>query len=179
MSVRHLCLLLVLPLAASLVCWLGRTRRFLEAVNLIAFGAIFLLAGSLARSVASEGVIEEWHGALRADALTALVAMLTAFVALVSTVYAVSYFRDDERKGKIAFAQLRLYYALTPLFVGAMFLVVLANNLGLMWIAVEITTLASVFLTAFYNKKTSLEAAWKYIIIGSVGISLALFGTIL
>ncbi|HXT42152.1 MAG TPA: proton-conducting transporter membrane subunit, partial [Candidatus Angelobacter sp.] len=58
-------------------------------------------------------------------------------------------------------------------------LVALANNLGIMWVAVEGTTLVSVLLVAFYNDRNSLEAAWKYIIIGSVGISLALFGTIM
>src|SRR5205807_7854903 len=74
--------------------------------------------------------------------------------------------------------QLRRYYVLTPLFVGAMLMVPLADNLGVMWVAIESTTLASVLLVTFYNKKTSLEAGWKYIIIGSVGISLALFGTV-
>jgi len=67
---------------------------------------------------------------------------------------------------------------LAPLFVGAMLLVPLADNLGVMWVAIESTTLASVLLVTFYNQKTSLEAGWKYIIIGSVGISLALFGTV-
>jgi hydrogenase-4 component F len=73
----------------------------------------------------------------------------------------------------------RRYYSLTPLFVFAMLLVVLTDSLGVMWVAIEGTTLASVLLIAFYNEKTSLEAAWKYIIIGSVGISLALFGTLM
>jgi hydrogenase-4 component F len=74
--------------------------------------------------------------------------------------------------------QLRRYYVLTPLFVAAMLLVPLADNLGVMWVAIESTTLASVLLVTFYNQKTSFEAGWKYIIIGSVGISLALFGTV-
>ena len=60
-----------------------------------------------------------------------------------------------------------------------MLLVALANNLGLMWVAIEATTLASVFLVTFYGKSTSLEAAWKYAIIGGVGLSMALFGTVL
>ena len=59
-----------------------------------------------------------------------------------------------------------------------MLLVPLADNLGVMWVATEATTLASVLLVTFYNQKTSFEAGWKYIIIGSVGISLALFGTV-
>ena len=60
-----------------------------------------------------------------------------------------------------------------------MLLVALANNLGVMWAAIELTTLASVFLVTFYGKVTSLEAAWKYAIIGGVGLSMALFGTII
>ena len=60
-----------------------------------------------------------------------------------------------------------------------MMLVALANNLGILWVAVEGTTLASVFLVMFYGRETSLEAAWKYAIIGGVGLSMALFGTIL
>ena len=67
---------------------------------------------------------------------------------------------------------------LTPLFVSPMLLVPLADNLGVMWVAIEGATLASVLLVTFYNQKTSFEAGWKYIIIGSVGISLALFGTV-
>ena len=72
----------------------------------------------------------------------------------------------------------RRYYALTPLFVGAMMMVAVANNLGVMWAAIELTTLASVFLVTFYGNVTSLEAAWKYAMIGGVGLSMALFGTI-
>ena len=60
-----------------------------------------------------------------------------------------------------------------------MLLVALANNLGVLWVAIEGTTLASVFLVTFYGRETSLEAAWKYAIIGGVGLSMALFGTIL
>ena len=101
-------------------------------------------------------------------------------------VYAVGYLREDERNGTLAgedagaaISKLRKYYTLTPLFVGSMLLVTLANNLGVMWVAVEATTLASVFLVTFYGKATSIEAAWKYAIIGGVGLSMALFGTIL
>jgi hydrogenase-4 component F len=99
----------------------------------------------------------------------------------------VGYLRDDERsgaltqdrEGRTARFQLRKYYTLTPLFVFSMLMVTVSNNLGVMWVAVEATTLASVFLVTFYGKATSLEAAWKYAIIGGVGLSMALFGTVL
>src|SRR5204863_8881592 len=98
--------------------------------------------------------------------------------ALVCAIYAVGYFRRDLREGRVTETQLRHYYVLTPLFGCAMLLAPMADNLGLMWVAIESTTLASVLLVTFYNQKTSFEAGWKYIIIGSVGISLALFGTV-
>ena len=72
-----------------------------------------------------------------------------------------------------------MYYSLTPLLVFSMLLVTLANNLGVMWAAIELTTLASVFLVTFYGNVRSLEAAWKYAMIGGVGLSMALFGTVL
>jgi hydrogenase-4 component F len=136
------------------------------------------LALKLGGRVVGEGPVSAWQGFLRADALSALVVGVTAFVSLVCSIYAVGYFRREQQDGRITLAQVRQYYVLTPLFVGAMLLAPLADNLGVMWVAIESTTLASVLLVTFYNKRTSFEAGWKYIMIGSVGISLALFGTV-
>ena len=73
----------------------------------------------------------------------------------------------------------REFDALVPLYVFAMLLVSVSNNLGILWIAVEITTLVSVFLVAFHNRDTSLEAAWKFLVLGSLGLAFALLGTVL
>jgi hydrogenase-4 component F len=159
----------------------------MEVVNLSAFGALFLLAVALVAQVLRTGSVSAWNGFLRADSLSALVVLLTAFVGLICSVYAVGYFRDDERNrvfeedvlGAVTISKLREYYSLTPLFVFSMLLVALADNLGVMWVAIEATTLTSVFLVTFYGRATSLEAAWKYAIIGGVGLSMALLGTIL
>ncbi len=161
----------------------------MEMVNLAAFAILLGLAGTLGFQVLRRGPVSLWNGFFYADALSALVVLLAAFVALVCSVYAVGYFRQDERDGafeeeaelggRLAIHKLREYYTLTPLFVFSMILVALANNLGILWVAIEGTTLASVFLVMFYGRETSLEAAWKYAIIGGVGLSMALFGTIL
>ena len=171
-------LLVLVPLAAGLLCLTTRSRAWWEGLNLGAFAIVAGLAFQVAADVAEQGPVTALGGFLRADALSALVLGLTGFVSLVCAIYAVGYFRRDQSDGKITRAQLRRYYVLTPLFVGAMLLVPLADNLGVMWVAIESTTLASVLLVTFYNQKTSFEAGWKYIIIGSVGISLALFGTV-
>ena len=182
-----LALLLALPLSACVVSAVTRRRTFLEAINLAAFALTFLLAIAVAARVLASGPISLWNGFLYADALSALVILLNASVALVCSVYAVGYLREDERSGALdgedggdgAAAKLRRYYSLTPLLVFSMLLVTLANNLGVMWAAIELTTLASVFLVTFYGNVTSLEAAWKYAMIGGVGLSMALFGTVL
>jgi len=180
-----LLLLFLVPLAAAVISALARTRRVMEIANLAAFGIAFAAALAVAGQVAAGGPVSLWGGFLYADALSALVALLTASVAVVCSVYAVGFLREDERSGAFeddkdaGLSQFRKYYTLTPVFVSAMLLVVLANNLGVMWVAIEATTLASVFLVTFYGKVTSLEAAWKYAIIGGVGLSMALFATVL
>jgi hydrogenase-4 component F len=99
-------------------------------------------------------------------------------VSLATSLYAVRYFRRDLADALVNERRFREFYVLTPLFATGMFFVVLANNLGVMWIALESTALTSVLLVALYNRKTSLEAAWKYVMLGSLGLVLALFGTI-
>jgi len=178
---------LVIPLAAGAASFAARNRRTMEAANLSGFAALLVCAVLLARQVLRAGSVSMWNGFLAADALSALVVLLTAFVALACSVYAVGYFREDEENrvfeadvlGAGTISSLRKYYSLTPLYVFAMLLVALANNLGVMWVAIEGTTLASVFLISFYGRATSIEAAWKYAMIGGVGLSMALFGTIL
>src|SRR5260370_12914668 len=181
--------LLLIPFVAGPLAFSLRRRPCMEAVNLATFALVACLAGALSAQVLQTGPVSLWDGFLYADALSALIVLLTAFVALVCSIYAVGYFRHDEKYiffdeneevlGELAVYKLRKYYFLVPLFVFSMLLVALANNLGILWVAIELTTLASVFLVTFYGRKTSLEAAWKYAIIGGVGLSMALFGTIL
>src|SRR5450631_4180409 len=181
--------LLIVPLAAGPLAFFLRRRHMMEVVNLAAFAILLGLAAVLVAQVLRSGPVSLWDGFFYADALSALVVLLSAFVSLVCSIYAVGYFRHEEGSGvlhaaeelggRFAVDKLREYYALMPFLVFAMTLVGLANNLGILWVAVEGTTLASVFLVMFYGRETSLEAAWKYAIIGGVGLSMALFGTIL
>ena len=175
----ELLILLLVPLAAGLLCLATHSRAWWERLNLGAFAVVAALSFKVVRDVTTHGTLSTLHGFLRADALSALVIGLTGFVSLVCAIYAVGYFRRDQSDGRIVPLQLRHYYVLTPLFVSAMLLVPMADNLGVMWVATESTTLASVLLVTFYNQRTSFEAGWKYIIIGSVGISLALFATVI
>jgi hydrogenase-4 component F len=178
--------LLLVPLATAAASFFVRRRAAMEALNLAGFAAVFAVAVALAAQVLANGTVSLCNGFFYADALSALVILLTASVALVCSAYSIGYLRDDQQSGALGedasgieqIAQLRMYYTLTPLFVFSMLFMAVANNLGVMWAAMEATTLASIFLVTFYGKITSLEAAWKYAIIGGVGLSMALFGTL-
>src|ERR1017187_9886906 len=178
--------LLLVPVATAAASFFARRRAAMEAANLAGFGAVFLVAIALAAQVLARGTVSLCNGFFYADALSALVILLTASVALVCSTYSIGYLRDDQQSGALGddlsgmeqLAHLRMYYSLTPLLVFSMMFMAMANNLGVMWAAMEATTLASIFLVTFYGKVTSLEAAWKYAIIGGVGLSMALFGTL-
>jgi hydrogenase-4 component F len=171
--------LLLIPLLASVISALLRSPRRMERVYLVSAAGMLVAAVWLADNVLSKGTASWSNGFLYADSLSALVVLLTAFVYFVSAPYAVEHLRREAQKGEEGRAQLRMYYALTPLFGFAMMLVAVANNLGVMWVAIEGTTLASIFLVTFSGRPTALEAAWKYAILGGVGLSMALFGTVL
>ncbi len=171
--------LLLIPLLASAATALLRNPRRMEMVYLFSAAGMLVAAVSLAADVLRTGSASWSNGFLYADSLSALVVLLTAFVYFISAPYAVGYLRRDARLGEEGRAQLRMYYSLTPLFGFAMMLVAVANNLGVMWVAIEGTTLASIFLVTFSGRPTALEAAWKYAILGGVGLSMALFGTLL
>jgi hydrogenase-4 component F len=176
-----LILILGVPLAAGLLSLAIRSRRALEVINLLSFAIVLVLGLRLGADVLEQpgGVLEGWGEFLRADALSVWMVLVIAVVSLGSAIYAVQYFRRDLASGAVTEGRCREYYRLTPLFTAAMLLVVLVNNVGVMWVAVEATALSSVLLVAMYNRKTSLEAAWKYIVLGGVGLVLALFGTVL
>ena len=172
--------ILGVPLLVGLLCLVARPRALLEALNIAGFTATLGLGVKLVHAVLAQpgGAVTEWREFLRADALSAWMVLLISLVSLATSLYAVHYFRRDFAGGALTARRVREFYVLTPTYATGMFLVVLANNLGVMWAAVEVTALSSVLLVALYNHKTSLEAAWKYIMLGSVGLVLALFGTI-
>jgi hydrogenase-4 component F len=175
--------LLLTPLAASALCWAVRRPRWAEGVSLVSaalsLGWAVLAVATLLRA----GHIEALGGWLYADALSGVTLLVIAFVGFTVALYSIGYLREDIREADGVpaerAARVRTYYTLMNLFLLSMLVVPVTNSLGVLWIAIEGTTLASLFLVSFYETREALEAAWKYIIVGSVGIALGLFGTIL
>ncbi len=172
-------MVLLLPL---LLPWLAAAaviaaRRPRNAVRLaLTAGALELGAiGWTVERIHAAGVVAAGPY-LRADALTSFFLLAMAAVFTLALVYSVGYLRHVPA-GR--FASVRWYYALTYLFLFTMLAVFLSANLGLMWIFMEATTLASALLVGFYNTEGAVEAGWKYLMVCTVGLAFALFGTIL
>ncbi|HXX04227.1 MAG TPA: hydrogenase 4 subunit F [Xanthobacteraceae bacterium] len=116
---------------------------------------------------------------LLVDDLNATFVVLTAFIGFTTSVFSLSYIRHELEIGRLTPAFIRFYHAMYQVLMFAMNLALVANNIGLMWVAIELATLTTVLMVGIYRTHEALEAAWKYFILGSVGIALALFGTIL
>jgi len=116
---------------------------------------------------------------LLVDDLNIVFIALNSFVGFTTSVFSASYVGHELEIGRLTPAYLRFYHAMYQILMFAMNLALMANNIGLMWVAIEIATLTTVMMVGIYRTHEALEAAWKYFILGSVGIGLALFGTIL
>ncbi|HVV92540.1 MAG TPA: proton-conducting transporter membrane subunit [Hyphomicrobiales bacterium] len=165
--------LVAAPAAAALLCLVVGGPRRSEAFNLAAAIIAFAAAVTLV-VLAPPQPLYFWNDYVVIDRGGAWVLLCGAVVYLLASIYAVGYMRllgEDARLGH--------FYALFAGFALTIFLAPLMNNAGLYWIAIELTTLVSTFLVAFELDATSIEAAWKYIIIVSAGISIALLGTVL
>jgi len=171
--------ILGIPLLLALACLFVKGERILGILNAIGYLIILFLSAILLKQIALSGAIRSFFGFICLDTLSVFFIFVIAVVVFASALYSIGYIKNDIEKGIISEKKARIYYLLFNLFSCSMFFVPAVNNLGMLWVAIEMTTLISAFLVGFYNRKESVEAAWKYIIICSVGIVFALLGTIL
>ena len=172
-------LLLLVPLLGMLVLSFVHDSHQAGRVNIrfnaVALGAALWLAGA----VLVEGPMLSPNKMLYIDSFNVYLIALTAFVGLTTSLFSGPYMAHEQEKGRVGEKRLRLYYAMYQGFMLAMYLVLTTNNMGVMWVAMEGATLATVLLVSLYRTPESVEAAWKYFILCGVGIAQALFGTVL
>ena len=113
------------------------------------------------------------------DDLNAVFIVLSTLVGFTTSVFSGSYIAHELETGHLTHTYLRFYHSMYQTLMFGMNLALLSNNVGLMWVAMELATLTTVLMVGIYRTPAALEAAWKYFLLGSVGIALALFGTIL
>lgn len=146
----------------------------------VRFNAITLAATVwLAVNVLNNGTILSSGKAFIIDSFNVYLIVLTAFIGLTTAIFSAPYMEHEKELGKLSEKRLKLYYSMYQGFMLAMYLVLTTNNMGVMWVAMEGATLATVLLVSLYRTPESIEAAWKYFILCGVGIAQALFGTIL
>jgi hydrogenase-4 component F len=165
--------ILIIPAAGAALLAFLPDDRTTARLNVLAT----LLA--LACAVALFFVRPEPSLFLIVDDVNVVFIVLNTFVGFTTSVFSGSYIAHELEIGRLTHAYLRFYHAMYQTLMFAMNLALLANNVGLMWVAVELATLTTVLMVGIYRTHEALEAAWKYFILGSVGIALALFGTIL
>jgi hydrogenase-4 component F len=164
---------LAIPAIAAALLALLPAYRITARINVLATWLTFLAALSLLFGRPETGRY------LFVDDLNNVFIVLTTFIGFTTSVFSASYIGHELETGRLTPIYLRFYHAMYQVLMFAMNLALVANNIGLMWVAIELATLTTVLMVGIYRTHEALEAAWKYFILGSVGIALALFGTIL
>ncbi|MBK8470345.1 MAG: proton-conducting transporter membrane subunit [Candidatus Phosphoribacter sp.] len=159
----------LVPVALGALAAAGRGAPWTRLLDLVAALTILatglvLLTGTLSAPYAASAA----GGLLRADALTAYLVVTIGAVATVALWGALS--TPGTADG--------WFTALVCLFLAAMSLAVLADNLGVLWVAIEATTITTAFLVGYHPGRAPLEAAWKYVVLGSVGVAIAFLGIV-
>ncbi len=175
----NLFLIVAIPISAFIASFLAKKNlRTLGAIAICA--SFFELLGTFAvvLSVIQNGTYS-LNGYLAVDALGAILMMILAVVGMMASWYSVGYLKIEMEKKIVGISRVRQYFILLHLFILAMFFAIMTTSPIFMWIAIEATTLSTAFLISFYNKPSAIEAAWKYLIINSVGLLLGFFGTFL
>ena len=170
---------LLIPACAAAVLAALPDYRLTARLNMLAELLTVVTEASLSIS-GSACLAEPKSGAyLLVDDLNKVFIVLTTFVGFTTSVFSASYIGHEIEIGRLTPVSVRFYHAMYQILMFAMNLALVANNIGLMWVAIELATLTTVLMVGIYRTHEALEAAWKYFILGSVGIALALFGTIL
>ncbi|MCJ7597323.1 MAG: hydrogenase 4 subunit F [Methyloceanibacter sp.] len=174
MSFDAVTAVLAIPATAALLLALLPSYRMTAYLNVAATLLTFLAALSLfffGRPEPGPYIL--------VDDLNNVFIVLTTFIGFTTSVFSANYIGHELETGHLTPGVLRFYHAMYQVLMFAMNLALVTNNIGVMWVAIELSTLTTVMMVGIYRTHEALEAAWKYFILGSVGIALALFGTIL
>ena len=164
---------LVIPAATAALLAVLPGYRLTSRLNVLAAFLTFVAAASLLVVRPQPGIY------LLIDDTNIVFIVLSTFVGFTTSAFSASYIAHELETGRLTPINLRFYHAMYQVLMFSMNLALVSNSVGLMWVAIELATLTTVLMVGIYRTHEALEAAWKYFILGSVGIALALFGTIL
>jgi hydrogenase-4 component F len=170
---------LVMPLFGAIILAFVGDRKFAPEINIFGSLATFAAGSALAVEVYLHGSMLAGGNFFFVDAFNVYLTVLTSFVSMTTAIFSRRYMRREREHGRVGHVRMRFYHAMYQMFIFAMLLCLLTNNVGILWIAMELATLSTVLLVSLYRTPTAIEAAWKYFILCGVGIAQALFGTVL
>lgn len=169
---------ILVPVAASIANLVAGWRRASVTLTVLSAVTVLTCGVVLAFRVGSAAYLA-LGGLLRADALTATMLIVIGVVGTLTSWASIGYIDAELAQGHTDARGARLYGFLTPAFLAAMVLALCTNNIGVIWVAIEATTIATAFLVGHRRTRSALEATWKYVVICSVGIAMAFLGTVL
>jgi hydrogenase-4 component F len=172
-------LTLLIPLLGMGLFALVGHRRHAGWLNVLLNGTTLAAALALAWVVLEGGPLLSPSKLLYIDAFNVYLVALTAFVGLTTAIFSRPYMEHEVETRNLGQKRMRLYHAMFQGFMFSMMAALTTNNVGILWVAMEGATLATVLLVSLYRTPEAVEAAWKYFILCGVGIAQALFGTVL
>lgn len=171
-------LVVATPLSIALAAAITPRARPLGTVAAVAGVATLVVALVLAVALVDGRPHEALGGFVYVDPLSGFFVVTIAAVVALASLGSAAYLRTEEDRGELSGLQVRLYFIFFALFAALMLAAFETGNLGLLWVLIEASTLASCVLVGLEAKAVSLEAAWKYIIISSLGVTIALVATL-
>lgn len=173
-------LILLAPAVAGLIAFFLPSQNLKKGATLASSVVILAALVGLTFSIVQDAkVLTMWNGVVRIDGFAMVFLGIIGLVNFFATLYSMGYIGMEYKLKVIDAQQVKMYFTLYNVFILAMVFAIMCNNLGLLWAMIEATTLASAYLVGLYRHKTSIESAWKYLVISSVGLTLALIGTVL
>ncbi|AFQ43183.1 proton-conducting transporter membrane subunit [Desulfosporosinus meridiei] len=152
---------------------------YLKLWNCTALVLLAVTGGWTIRQTLSQGTYGDRSGLLYWDALSALLLSVIIIIAVYVILFSLGYMEKEVLEKKLLRKSLKWYYFWIWIFIATMLIVVSTPNLGIIWVGIEMTTIATTLIVGFYRNKQAVEAAWKYVVLCTVGISFALLGTML
>jgi len=170
---------LLSPLLGGMLLGLIRNPALAAKLNILTGVITFIFSIMLAMQVVGHDAVDAMGGWFHLDAYNVFLVALTAFVGMTTAIFSRPYMQHELEKGRLDTRRMRLYHSMYQLFQFGMLLGFTTNNIGVLWVSLELATLATVLLVSLYRTPASIAAAWKYFILCGMGIALALFGTVL
>ncbi|MBF0565782.1 MAG: hydrogenase 4 subunit F [Nitrospirae bacterium] len=171
--------LLGVSLGSAIVLAIAGSIKLAPEINVLGSAATFAAGVGLALEVYAHGAMLAGGDFFYVDAFNVYLAVLTSFVSMTTAIFSRRYMKREREHGRVGHIRMRFYHAMYQLFIFSILLCLLTNNVGVLWISMELATLSTVLLVSLYRTPNAIEAAWKYFILCGVGIAQALFGTVL